>query len=635
MRRAVAAGMLLGVLAIPAPAAYAYVAPGALIASASLTLREQGDDSSGVPDLSADGRYVVFRTTSRNLFPPEIKDPPGRHYRGGVFRRDLLTGALELVALGDLLTDADDTLVLRGADSPSVSGDGRYVSFSTAEPLAPQDTNANVDVYVRDMATGGVELVSALDGGDAPLPYAAGAGSEVASAVGLSRDGRRVVFRTVDGNAAGMAPNQVFVRDLGARTTQLVTHRRGDAANPVGGAIGQAGISGDGTTVVWTGRSADEQVVTVPGESLDPLAYSYLYQRRGEQTRRITGPADPDDPGCAFYTPNDAAQGACYGPLAEGEQGTTGIISQLPALSDDGYRVAFLTSASPRPRVAGTMMDLFVTDMRPGVTRKAGTTEITRDDPIDRLAGAPLNSVALSPDGRWAAITTSRLRFPKLTLQSNVRTVFDNNELYLVDLETRRIERAATAANGGNINGSGVAAQLSVSQDARRVAFVSAADNLLFGDSNQRADVFVVDRLDAPPPPPPVEEPPIEAPQETFDPPPAATARRLTASVKRAPAYAVRLQVKAPVKGKLRVEVRGRVPDSDGRPRGAAKLLASKAVTVKKTGSVRVDVPIAKRYRSALKRAGKIEARATATLTPTPGGSAYTRALTVRFAAKR
>src|SRR5690242_18455227 len=146
MTRAVAAGMLLGVLAIPAPAAYAYVAPGARIASASLTLREQGDDSSGVPDLSADGRYVVFRTTSRNLFPPEIKDPPGRHYRGGVFRRDLLTGALELVALGDLLTDGDDTLVLRGADSPSVSADGRYVSFSTAEPLAPQDTNTNVDV---------------------------------------------------------------------------------------------------------------------------------------------------------------------------------------------------------------------------------------------------------------------------------------------------------------------------------------------------------------------------------------------------------------------------------------------------------------------------------------------------------
>lgn len=627
--------MLLGVLSIPAPAAYAYVAPGALIASASLTLREQGDDTSGVPDLSADGRYVVFRTSSRNLFPPEIKDPPGRHYRGGVFRRDLETGALELVALGDLRTDATDDLVLRGADSPSVSADGRYVAFSTAEPLVPQDANANVDVYVRDMATGGYELASALDGTDTPLPYAGAAGSEVTPAVALSRDGRRVVFRTVDGAAAGMASNQVLVRDLAARTTRLVTFRRGAPADAVGGALGQAGISGDGTTVVWTGRGADEQVRTVPGESLDPQAFSYFWQRQGEETRRISGATDPDDPACVAYVPSDTASGPCYGPLADIEQGTTGIVSQLPSLSDDGYRVAFLTSASPRPRVAGSTLDLFVTDMRPGVSRKAGTVELTRDDPVDRLAGATLNSVTLSPEGRWAAITTSRLRFPKLTFTSRVRSVFDVDELYLIDLEARTIERAATAGNGGNVNRSGVATQVSVSQDARRVAFVSAADNLFFGDANQRADVFVVDRLDAPPPPPPVDEPPIEAPQETFDPPPPATERRLAVSVKRAPAYGVRLQVKAPARGKLRVEIRGRVPDADGRPRGAAKRLASTVVTVKKPGTVRVDVAIAKRYRSAVRRAGKIEARATATLTPTSGGSAYTRALTVRFAAKR
>ncbi|MDA0184768.1 hypothetical protein OJ997_30985 [Solirubrobacter phytolaccae] len=627
--------MLLGVLAIPAPAAYAYVAPGATIASASLTLREQGDDTSGTPDLSSDGRYVVFRTTSRNLFPPEIKDPPGKHYRGGVFRRDLATGALELVALGDLRNDADDTLVLRGADSPSVSGDGRYVAFSTAEPLVAQDTNANVDVYVRDLATGGYELASAVDGADAPLAYTGVAGSDVSPGVALSDDGRRVVFRTVDGDAAGMPAFQVFVRDLATRGTRLVTHRRGDAAVPVGGALGQAGISGDGTAVVWTGRGADEQVTTVPNESLDPQAFSYLWQRAGEETRRITGPTDPDDPSCTFYVPSDTATGPCYGPLADNEQGVAGIIGLLPSLSFDGYRVAFLTSASPRPRVAGSALDLFVTDMRPGVSRKAGTVELTRDDPVDRIAGAPLNAVALSPDGRWAAVTSNRLRFPSLRFSSSVRSVFDVAELYLVDLETRTIERAATAAGGGNINGSGVAAQLSVSRDARRVAFVSSADNLFFGDANQRADVFVVDRLDAAPPPAPVDEPPIEAPVEVFDPPPVATTRRLTVSVKRAPAYGVRLQVKVPVKGKLRVEIRGRVPDADGRPRGASKLLASKTVTVKKTGSLRVDVAIAKRYKSAVKRAGKLEAKATAELTPTSGGSAYTRALTVRFAAKR
>lgn len=89
------------------------------------------------------------------------------------------------------------------------------------------------------------------------------------------------------------------------------------------------------------------------------------------------------------------------------------------------------------------------------------------------------------------------------------------------------------------------------------------------------------------------------------------------------------------MKGKLRVEVRGRVPDADGRPRGTAKLLASKSVTVKKPGTVRVDLTLTKRYRSALRKAGKIQARATAALTPASGGSAYERALTVKFTAKR
>ncbi len=74
------------------PAARAYVGPGATIVSASLEIREQGDDASTNADLSADGRYVVFDTRARNLYPSDFIDPPGQHYAGGVMRRDLQTG---------------------------------------------------------------------------------------------------------------------------------------------------------------------------------------------------------------------------------------------------------------------------------------------------------------------------------------------------------------------------------------------------------------------------------------------------------------------------------------------------------------------------------------------------------------
>ncbi len=324
------------------------------------------------------------------------------------------------------------------------------------------------------------------------------------------------------------------------------------------------------------------------------------------------------------------ATGPCYGPLADIEQGVTGILSQLPALSADGRTVAFVTSTSPRPRIGGSAFDLFVTDMSPGVTRKAGTVELTRDTPTDPTAGASVSSVALSADGRWAAFVSSRLRFDRLTLTSGVRSVFGTDELYVVDLRNRTIERAVRGADGSDANGSGVGTQVALSADGHRIAFTSGADNLFFGDANQRTDVFVVDRLDAAPPPAAVEDPPFDPPLEPVV--VQTPALKLGVTVRRAPAYVVRLAVKAPVKGALRVQIRGRVPDADGRPRGASKLLASKTVKVKKTGNLRIDVKLAKKYRGALRRAGRIEARATARLT---GATVFERSVTVRFAAPR
>src|SRR5262245_30460929 len=175
--------------------------------SASLQLREQGDDSSDLPDLSADGRYVVFHTLARNLFPADITDPPNQFYAGGVFRRDLASGALELVALGDLRQEGSSELLATGASAPSVSGDGRYVAFTTGAALVPQDTNGATDVYVRDMSkprsdASAYELVSAKDGGDAAASYAKPSpdrplrdpGADTTAGTSISDDGRTVAF---------------------------------------------------------------------------------------------------------------------------------------------------------------------------------------------------------------------------------------------------------------------------------------------------------------------------------------------------------------------------------------------------------------------------------------------------------
>ncbi|MBE2320028.1 PD40 domain-containing protein [Solirubrobacter sp. CPCC 204708] len=635
-------------LALPVATAEAWVAPGAKIVSASLELREQGDEASGNAAISADGRYVVFDTQARNLFPPTFADPPGAHWQGGVMRRDLTTGALELVAPGDLVGNLGGGVQQRGARNPSVSADGRVVAFSTAQKLVPEDVNGNIDVYVRDMVTGAYELISVRDGGSAPASYAArdpdtpgrNPGADVSPGVSLSADGDRVLFRTVDiasdlpaRAGTDTEPYQLLVRERSTRRTELIT-RVAATGEPAGGARNGGALSADGSTVAWPGANAGAQTRFLDGEFPDPAAAYYLWRRVDDGgTRRITGPAEPELPGCSTYDPSPSTRGPCSGPLSEFEQSVAGINGTLPALSADGRRVLFLTSAPPRPPTPGYALDLWMTDMRDGLSRTAASVELTREgsnrDPAD---ASSITAVALSPDGRWAGVLTQRTRFllPALRLVNTPTTVPGAEELYLVDLDGRTVERAVRGANGAAAAASTLG-PVSLSDGGHRITFGSNAENLFFGDANQRADVFVIDRLDAAPPVPDAPEPPAEPPAEVFDPPTPQVAR-LRVVIRKAPGGRVRLRVRAPGRGRLAVEVRGRVPDRDGRLRGSAKLLGKARKTVRRAGDVTIDVRLAKRYDAVTRREKKLDGRASVVFTPASGAPRQ-GAANVRFSA--
>ncbi len=524
-------------LAAPTPAAAAWLnaadgVHGAQLVSADYDRLEQGDDSTVFAALSADGRYVAFQTLARNFFADDDPDPPGQYRTGGIFRFDLQTRALEKVASGDLFAEegaSESNEFLRsGASSPSISADGRYVAFATAEPLlVPADTNDNVDVYVRDMALpigapGAFDLVSARDGGDAPASYGAPVvpfpgtepGADVSRGVAISADGQRVVFRT-DGpsdlpasGSTDVPAGQLFLRDRAADTTTLVTAKR-DAesgamtAEPAGGALGGA-LSADGSTVAWTGGNAASQARFLGGENPSSTFLYYFWRRVGDgpsaPTRRITGLADPDDPGCppAVETNFDqTSTGSCYGPLTDQESNRAGIASQLPALSGDGYTVAFLTGSGPRPLAfTGPGLDLFLTEMRSGLSRKASTVELTRDTVGgDPTTSPPIDSISISSGGRYLALTTVRTRFalPALQLLGEPRSLPNARELYVVDLRDRTLERVTHSYAGADIDAD-VQNGVTISADGARVAFTAFAGNLFFGDANQRTDAFVAAR---------------------------------------------------------------------------------------------------------------------------------------------
>lgn len=105
--------------------------------------------TTGTVSISADGRYVVFSSGATNLDP--IDDT------GGVFLRDTLTGETEKVSLSSVNQAGPGG----GAD---MSADGRFIVFTSAGQLSPFDLNDFLDVYVRDLEQGTTELVSVFPG---------------------------------------------------------------------------------------------------------------------------------------------------------------------------------------------------------------------------------------------------------------------------------------------------------------------------------------------------------------------------------------------------------------------------------------------------------------------------------------
>lgn len=156
-----------------------------------------------MPSISADGRYVAFVSAEFRLDADD-----GNGLGGDVFVHDRVTGRTELVSRSTEGQGGN-----RDSQLPSISGDGRYVAFRSEAALAPEDTNGDWDVYVRDLVAGATERVSVWSDGQQTVPgYPNGTAPPA-----ISGDGRHVAFST----ASALVPEDfngywdVYVRDRG------------------------------------------------------------------------------------------------------------------------------------------------------------------------------------------------------------------------------------------------------------------------------------------------------------------------------------------------------------------------------------------------------------------------------------
>lgn len=131
-------------------------------------------------DISADGRYVAFRSGAPDLVPG---DANGDY---DIFVHDRLTGEVELISVASNGTQGNG-----GSYNPTISADGRYVAFvSQASSFVANDSNNGMDVFVRDRQTGSTELISISHEG-----YPAN-DEFIITKVSISADGRYVAFST-------------------------------------------------------------------------------------------------------------------------------------------------------------------------------------------------------------------------------------------------------------------------------------------------------------------------------------------------------------------------------------------------------------------------------------------------------
>lgn len=114
------------------------------------TAGEPGSSSSGRPAISADGRFVAFTSYSGNLVDGDTNE------RLDVFLRDRHLGITTRLSTSSEGAEGNGV-----SYDPGISGDGRYVLFSSSSSnLVANDTNNAEDVFLHDRLTGNTLRVS-------------------------------------------------------------------------------------------------------------------------------------------------------------------------------------------------------------------------------------------------------------------------------------------------------------------------------------------------------------------------------------------------------------------------------------------------------------------------------------------
>jgi len=393
----------------------------------------QGNSGSYAPALSPDGTKVAFASLSSNLVPGDTNGSLD------IFVKDLTTGTVTRVST-DVAGDQSNHNSFGAVFSP----DGSKIAFASyASNLVLGDTNTWGDVFVKDLATGAITLVS--------TDAVSNQGNSTSTDPVFSPDGTKIAFSS---SASNLTPGDtdndrdIFVKDL---TTGVITLVSTNAAGVQGNSDDALPytFSPDGTKIAFASLSSN----LVPGDTNNRVDVFVKNLATGD---------------IALVSSDVAGN--------EGDNHSGGGVRAV--FSPDGTKIAFMSSASNLvPGDTNNQTDIFIKDLNTGAITLVSTNE------TGNQGNSTSSQPVFSSDGT------------KIAFESNASNLApgDTNargDIFVKDLTTGAITLVSINETGHQ--GNGFSSEPVFSLDGTKIAFVSSASNFVSGDTNGAGDIFIV-----------------------------------------------------------------------------------------------------------------------------------------------
>lgn len=436
--------------------------------------------------LSSDGRYVSF-TAEGNDILPGVDDSFAQ-----VFLRDLTNNTTTLISMDEQGNPGNESSYASSLDS----GASSIVFSSLANNLVPSDSEDQTDIFLRDR----------LKDETTRITEASGVGANGFNGYPLiTSDGMYVVFNSRATNLATGTDNsnyEILLFDRSAGTLETVTsNEQGNSPNR---SSTNPSISGNGEVITFSTQATDlvhgiepgrtvfaeydrseQQVATVEpaithgslGNDYSVIAASSLFGRHVVYASAAQNLLPPSVYGVEDIVLRDRALGINERITVTTSDDATSILSYYPSISDDGRYVSF-TSIGFLDGDTNFRYELFLRDRHLQTTRRIG-----QNADGDAPDGDGYFS-AVAPNGEWVAFSSRATNL----VPDDSNGVGD---MFLYNVASEALEIVSLGVNGEQANGRSTTP--SFSADGRYLAYRSEASNLVSDDSNDAADLFILD----------------------------------------------------------------------------------------------------------------------------------------------